>query len=192
MQIVLPGINGSGGLWLDIMKIICGKMPDHPASNMCDLMCHRAPYTPQLGFKERKYIDVQNRGFDFPEEMRFFEQIDVLEFLKSCTVDYDVMICSDGIEHLTFYQGCEMLALMRMHSSIQIIFTPLGDYMISEEGHPDNHRCGWTPELLPNYLSVVLPYFHPTLNVGAFFAVDCSEVEKQRIFNAIKSKYVKD
>lgn len=192
MQIVLPGINGSGELWLDIMKIICGDMPNHPASNICDLMCHRMPYTPLLGFKERTYVDIQDRGFDFPEERANFIQMDVLEFLSSCGVDYDLMVCSDGLEHLIVEDGQRLINYMEMHSTMQAVFTPLGEYMISEEDHPDNHRSGWTPEMLPNYLSIVLPDFHPALGTGAFFAVNCSDEEKQRIYNEIKNKYVKD
>jgi len=189
MQIEIPEIHGSGELWLEIMRVICGDTPNHPASNMCDLMCHRAPYTPLLGFKERTYVDIQNREFDFPEEKGYFTHMDVFEFMKVCGVDYDLMICSDGIEHLTKEQGEELLWWMDIHSDKQVIFTPLGEYMLTEDKHPDSHRSGWTPELLPDYLSIVFPDFHPTLGVGAFFAVNCSGIEKERILHEIKNKY---
>lgn len=191
MQIILEGVTGSGELWLDIMKIICGNKPTHPASNMCDIMCHRAPYTPLLGFAERTYIDIQDRGFDFPEEKNNFICMDAIAYLMDCPVDYDVIICSDGIEHLTINQGERLLQLMRLNSEMQVIFTPLGDYMVDVgmNNNPDSHLSGWTPGMLPDYLSIVFPNFHESLNIGAFFAVNCSIEEKQKIFKEIKSKY---
>jgi len=189
MQIVLPGINGSGELWLDIMKIICG---DTSHKSMIDLGCHKAPYTPLLGFKERVYVDIQGRLLDDPNEQKYFIQDDVLGFLYYIKKRYDVAIASDFIEHVSVEKGYEFLAIARLQSKKQIIFTPLGEYMISDDDHPDSHRSGWTPEMLPIYLSIVLPDFHPILGIGAFFAVNCSDEEKQRIINEIKNKYVKD
>jgi hypothetical protein len=138
---------------------------------------------------ERTYVDIQYRGFDFPDELVNFRQMDVLEFLPSCIDDYDLMLCSDGLEHLTIEKGQTLIYYMGLCSTMQVIFTPLGEYMISEDEHPDSHRSGWTPAMLPEYLSIVFPDFHPTLGVGAFFAVNCSNEEKQRIINEIKNKY---
>lgn len=189
MQIVLLGINGSGELWLEIMKIICG---DTSGKSMVDLGCHKAPYTPLLGFKERTYVDIQGRLLDDPNEQKYFTQDDALEFLYYIKNGYDVAIASDFIEHISVERGYEFLAIARLQSKKQIIFTPLGEYMISTDDHPDSHRSGWIPEMLQAYLSIVLPDFHPALGIGAFFAVNCSDEEKQRISNEIKSKYVKD
>jgi len=191
MQIILEGLEGSGEIWLDIMRIICGDCVNHPASSMCDLMCHRMPYTPQLEFKERTYVDIQDRGFDFPEERKHFQHMDVFDFLRLCTCGYDVMICSDGLEHLSFDQGKEFIRLIELHSDKQVIFTPLGDHMVGvgDLNNPDTHRSGWVPDMLPDYLSIVLPKFHPELDIGAFFAVNCSGLEKHRIYNEIKTKY---
>jgi hypothetical protein len=81
---------------------------------------------------------------------------------------------------------------MKAKSNKQIIFTPLGAYMVDEGStHPDSHKSGWTPDMLFGWLSIVLPNFHPTLNTGAFFAVQCDEEEKERIVNEIKNKYDK-
>src|SRR6187402_1555191 len=141
MQIVLPGITGSGELWLDIMKIICGTEHDHPFSSMCDLMCHKAPYTPRLGFAYRTYVDIQDRELEYEWQRPYFKNMDVFDFLRnSCNIKYDVMICSDGIEHLYFDKGTELLSLMEEHSNKQIIFTPLGPYMLSEDDNPDSHK----------------------------------------------------
>src|ERR1700748_2090427 len=142
MQIIIEELEGSGELWLEIMRIICGDTPNDPASSMCDLMCHRMPYTPLLGFKERTYVDIQDRGFDFPEERCNFRHMDVFIFLGECEVDYDLMICSDGVEHLTLEQGKELLHWMGVHSEKQVIFTPLGDHMVGvgDLNSPDTHR----------------------------------------------------
>jgi len=186
MQITLEGINGSGELWVDIMKIICG---DTAKQSMVDLGCHLAPYTPLLGFRERTYVDVQDRPLDHADEKKWLVQSDVVDFLKSTNNFYDTAIASDLIEHLSKERGKEMLTLMEYRSHKQIIFTPLGAWMISEDKHPDSHLSGWIPEMLPDYVSIVLPDFHPTLTVGAFFSFNCSGIEKERIINEIKIKY---
>ena len=96
MILEFPNVEGSGELYLDVMRAICG---DTAGKSMVDLMCHKAPYTPQLGFKERTYVDIQFRGMDFKEEIDRFIECDVLEFLSTNKKKYDVAICSDGIEH---------------------------------------------------------------------------------------------
>lgn len=186
MQITLEGINGSGELWLDIMKIICG---DTSKQSMIDLGCFHAPHSPLLGFRERTYVDIQDRSFDHADEKKWFVQGDVVDFLKSTNNFYDTAIASDLIEHLSQERGKELLTLMVYRANKQIIFTPLGAWMLSENKHPDSHLSGWIPEMLPDYVSIVLPDFHPTLTVGAFFSVNCSDEEKQRIYNEIKIKY---
>jgi hypothetical protein len=201
MVITLNGIEGSGELWLDIMRIICGDTPRKKYSSMCDLMCHRIPYTPKLGFWDRVFVDIQDRELDFPnEKLLNFVQMDAIDFLKQNTAHYDVAICSDGIEHLTPMDGRELLWWMQNQSDKQVVFTPLGEYMVGvgPSDSPDSHRSGWLPDMMPDYLSIVLPNFHSSLNVGAFFAVNCKDTieyeaveEKQRIFNEIKNKYVK-
>lgn len=186
MQIALEGINGSGELWLDIMKIICG---DTSKQSMVDLGCFHAPHSPLLGFRERTYVDIQDRSFDHADEKKWFVQGDVVDFLKSTNNFYDTAIASDLIEHLSQQRGKELLTLMEYRSNKQIIFTPLGPWMLSEDNNPDSHLSGWIPEMLPDFISIVLPDFHPTLTVGAFFAFNSSAIEKERIINEIKIKY---
>lgn len=191
MQIVLEGINGSGELWLDIMKIICG---DTSKQSMIDLGCHRAPFTSQLGFWYRTYVDIQDRPLDYPEEQKFFVKFDAIRYLDICEEYFDVAIASDFIEHLQVDKGMQLLKEMEEGADKQIIFTPLGEYMVDRGStdNPDAHRSGWTPEMLPEYLSIVIPDFHPRLNIGAFFATKCSNEEKERIINEIKAKYDKN
>lgn len=188
MRIDLPNLVGSGELYLDIMRIICG---DTSEMSMVDLGCHKAPYTSQLGFKYRRYVDALPRPLDNPEEQQYFIQDDMLEYLQWNRFITDVAISSDSIEHLTIDSGYELITLMIMRSKKQIIFTPTGETMMNIflDNDYDTHKSGWTPEMLPTWLAIVLPNFHPTMDVGAWFAVNCEPKEMERIYNTIKSKY---
>lgn len=181
MRIEYPGVAGNGEIYLDVMRAICGDTKD---KSMIDLMCYHAPYTPLLGFKERTYVDIQNRGLDHQEEEQYFKEIDVLEYLSNpiCPF-YDVSICSDGIEHLESAHAIFLLKKMYMYSSKQVLFTPLGEWMIIAEKHPDNHRSGWTPEILesimPNHFAyIVFPDFHKAMNTGAFFFWHIKDIQQ--------------
>jgi hypothetical protein len=186
MQIVLDGLVGSGELWIDIMKIICG---DTSGKSMVDLGCHKAPYTPLLGFKERIYVDIQDRPMDDKEEQKYFVLSDMICFLKNTDKIFDVVISSDSIEHLRFEQVIDFLHLMLAKSKKQIIFTPLGPLSHSDDPHPDSHKSWWWSGDFPEWNHIVIPNFHPELRCGAFFAYNCSDEEKQRIHNEIKIKY---
>ena len=189
MQITLDGLQGSGRVYIDVMKIICNVMH---GQSMIDLGAHRAPYTPMLGFTDKTYVDIQDRPLDFADEQKWFVQSDVIEYMQKVDRRFDVSIASDLIEHLSEDDGRKLLQLMEFKSDKQIIFTPLGPYMISEDDNPDSHRSGWFPKMLPEYLSIVLPDFHPSLNKGAFFSVRGSGEEMQRIADEIKLKYDKN
>ena len=185
MKLECPGITGDGDIYLKVLKVICG---DTGGKYMADLMCHRAPYTPLLGFKDRLYVDVQDRGLDHKGEQRYFIKSDIWEFLvDNSDLRCDVMICSDGIEHLRKQAGFDLLFTMKLMSKKQIIFTPLGEYMISDDDNPDSHRSGWMPDDFPDWATIVFPDFHPTLNTGAFFAFHCENIEQdfERVKNEI-------
>lgn len=166
-----PNVTGSGEIWLDVVMAICGDTKD---KSMVDLMCHHAPYTSQLGFKERRYIDVLDRGLDNKEEEKYFIKMDVFDFLDSCLYrdQFDVMICSDGIEHLTKEQGHELLHGMWLYSNKQIIFTPTGDHNLTKDNNPDTHKSSWNPEDFDAASCVIInfPNFHSSIKLGAFFA----------------------
>lgn len=190
MQLTIPGVQGDGEVYLDILKGICG---DTAGKSMIDLMCHHAPYTPQLGFDKRTYVDIQDRGLDHKEEQQYFIQEDVIRYLYgNPKPKADVMICSDGIEHLPKATAWDIVLTMRQQSKKSIIFTPLGDCSISEGGHPDEHKSGWLPEefLDMGYATIVFPNFHPSLNTGAFFAWHSVYIEKdyERVINELINK----
>jgi len=188
MQIVLPGIHGSGELWLDIVKTICA---DTSGKYMIDLGCHKAPYTPLLGFKYRQYVDIQERPLDHESEQKYFFKFDVVDYVKRMPKSDATIIASDVIEHLTKEEGMTFYEMIWFKAKEFVIFTPYGDCMINigNPDSPDTHRSGWLPEDLEGSYSIVFPDFHPTLGIGAFFAFNNDEGNGEQILNSIKQKY---
>jgi hypothetical protein len=188
MKLEFPGIVGSGELYLRVMKAICG---DTQGRSMLDLMCHRAPYTPLLGFRHRNYVDIQDRGFDHKEEYPFFIKADVFDYLMNTGAIFDVAICSDGIEHLTRADGVQLLIWMKERSMKQVLFTPFGELMLTNDSHPDSHQSGWLPDHISIYMPdqfayIVFPDFHPALNAGAFFFWHTKDIEQD--FERVKNE----
>lgn len=161
---------GSGALWVDVVKDI---LKGQPKESLLDLMCHRAPHTPMLGFDSVTFVDIQYRGLDFAlRDNDVFIQQDAIEFLEKCET-FDTIICSDGIEHFNKRDGMYLLALISQKSKSSVIFTPYGDYMVDEGStHPDTHKSGWTETDFEKmgYSCIIFPNFHPELNKGAIFA----------------------
>ena len=171
---------GSGALWVDVVSNILANVPKE---NLIDLMCHRAPHTPMLGFENITFVDIQNRGLDFPlRDSDLFIEQDVIKFLENQQPSrltakeftrYTTIICSDGIEHLSKRDGLYLLALIQQKSKSSVIFTPYGDYMVDENStHPDTHKSGWTEKNFEKmgFSCIIFPNFHPELNKGAIFA----------------------
>lgn len=177
--------TGNGVIYLQVLKAICG---DTTEKNFADLGCHTAPYTPQLGFKNRTYVDIQERGLDFKDEEIFFVKEDIIKFLEQGN-HYDVLISSDSIEHFNKVDGMKIISLMQKYSDKQIIFTPLGAYNITQDDNPDSHRSGWYPKDLNGWASIVFNNFHPSLKTGAFFSWNCSNIgtDFQRVTNELKN-----
>lgn len=186
MQLTFENIEGSGEIYLDVMRAICGDTSD---KTMADLMCFHSPHNSQLGFKESTYVDVQDRPLDNAGQQHLFVNMDVIDFLKKGN-HFDVTMCSDGLEHLTTYKGRTLVNLMERNSDKQIIFTPLGEYMMTKDKHPDSHRSGWYPEYFQDWATIVFPHFHPTLNIGAFFAYHCEDIKQdfKMVSNELKNK----
>lgn len=185
-----PNVHGSGIIYMDVLRALCG---DTTNKTMIDLMSNKAPYTSQLGFKERTYMDILPRKLDNPNEQQFFIQQDVFDIDFINGKMYNVSICSDGIEHLTKENGKRLLYIMNLISVKQILFTPLGDYMVDTQStDPEGHHSGWLPKDVPEYDCLVFPEWHPTLNIGSFFffklGVLNHEEEFKRIVNELKQK----
>lgn len=143
--------------------------PGVKSKTMIDLCCCNARMTRQMPFKEKTYVDALD-CWDIPGEMDRFVQADVLGDDPVLQRQYDVAICSDGIEHLKKPEGHRLIERMRSISQKQVLFTPLGDYLVDEnDPDPKGHKSGWFPEDVPEFASIVFPVYHPTLNIGAFF-----------------------
>jgi len=187
MQLTFDNIQGSGELYLKVMKSILG---DTQGKSMADLGCNQAPYTCQLGFEKRVYIDILPRTLDDANEQQYFIQADVLEFLNDNKVNqFDVTIASDFCEHLTPMGGTKLLNLMELSSKKQVLFTPLGSYLVNDDDDPEGHHSGWTPEIVSDYASIIFPNWHPQLNIGAFFFWKCDDLENdfKRVCNELKN-----
>lgn len=164
---------GSLELWLEVVQGIIGGPTE--GLSLLDLCCNECTGTSRMRWKWHAGVDVVN--WPTRSSLSLFYQLDALEFLQDRThmgvAPYDVCICSDGIEHLTKAQGLQLLTEMERVASLNIIFTPLGDYLVEPEStHPDVHRSGWNPEELEalGWTTIVYPHWHATLGVGAFFA----------------------
>lgn len=174
MILTFPNIAGDNELHLRILEAICGPTA---GQSMVDLCCYHAPTTPKLGFTERTYVDIQDRGLDNVNEQQYFVKADVFAFLNAAD-RFDVSICIDGIEHFSKAWGYKLLELMTMASDKQIIFTPLGEYMVDPTSeHPDTHKSGWQP--MDGYANIVIPNYHPALNRGALYFFKCPNLEQE-------------
>ena len=181
MQITIDQ-EGSGELYLKIMKAICGETE---GNTMLDIGAHKAPYTPQLGFSHRTYVDIQDREMDFKEEKKYFHKVDAVRFLKRGNY-FDTIIASDFLEHLKPQKGRVLIYLMEKYSRKQIIFTPLGDHEVNQDGHPDSHHSGWNPDYFSGWASIVMPGFHKSLGIGAFFTWHCDNIQED--FKRVKQE----
>lgn len=182
--------EGNGEVHLDVLKAICGNTSN---KSMIDLCCGFAPQTRQLGFKDRFYIDVFER--DLKEENENFLARDIFWLMDSMfPLKMDCCFMLDAIEHFKRDDAYKILRWMNDTFALQIIFTPLGDYLIEkkETNNPDSHKSGWLSKEFEDmgWHTIVFPNFHPTLNIGAFFAFKCnnSESEFERIINELNKK----
>ncbi len=168
--------TGSLELWLKVVREIIGQPTE--TLSLLDLCCNECTATASLKWDHHVAVDV----VDWPTRKRvdsFFLR-DAVAFLAdegglSGYGDgrFDVCICSDGIEHLTKQNGLKLLTEVPRVARLSILFTPLGPYMLDPTAtHPDAHKSAWLPEELEalGWQTKSFPAWHPTLNVGAFFA----------------------
>jgi hypothetical protein len=184
--------EGNGEVQLDVLKSICGNTD---GKSMIDIGSGFCPNTRKLGFTEKLYIDIVER--DIVEEKPFFRKCNILVFIQS--VEYlekiDVSISLDNIEHFYKDDAIKILNWMVKNTKKQIIFTPLGDYIKTSEAdntNPDTHKSGWLPKDFEDmgWATIVFKNFHPKLNLGAFFAFKCSNINDEftRVINELNNK----
>ncbi len=168
--------EGSAGLMLDVINAI---LEEPGGMTICDLMACEGSITSQLKVGKKVYVDIQKRPIkNFEKDKDIFVNMDSIEFLMNTGMGFSAMLCLDGIEHLSKDRGNMMLHLMKQKSRIQIVFTPLGDFLVDKNtADPDAHKSGWLPEEFESDGWAVLsfPNFHPVHGVGAFFAFHVKE-----------------
>lgn len=191
MTITFPEINGCDEVYLDTLNALIGDKRD----SFLDIGCNKAPFTPRLGFKERKYIDILPRELDHKDEQQYFEQADAIDYLENLKRTYSVTFSLDQIEHVTKEYGHWQIAEMESYSHKQIFFTPTEGWMLTsdDDDNPESHRSVWTPEDIKRIESVqiIFPKYHPTLKIGAWFFMFCNSKlnrEFERITNELKTK----
>lgn len=175
--------HGSFPLYEKVIKAIIGNTIDE--QTLIDLCSCEATVTRNLEFKDKVYVDALD-CWNIPGQMHRFVQADVLGNHKCFNKHYTVANCSDGIEHLSKEDGFRLVERMKAISDKQILFTPLGEYMV-EVGNPDPkcHKSGWWPKDFDGFAAIVAPNYHPTLNVGAFWVWRCDNIEAD--FERVKS-----
>lgn len=188
MRIDFPGVEGTIEVYMDVMRAICRPTLRR---SMADLMSCTAPNTPRLGFSIRRYFDVIDRKLDHPGEQPFFTKVNVLELPTS--LSFDVAMCLDGIEHLTYDDGRKLIDIMERIADKQILFTPLTDLfgMAKDENlDPEAHRSLWKPEDFPEYASIVFPDYHKIWHGGAFFVfrTPSTKYDFDRVVKELKTK----
>ena len=184
MKITLKN-KGSYELFDEIIKSIIGD--EITNQTFIDLCSCEATATRNLPFKEKTYVDALD-CWNIPGQMHNFIQADVLGDHACFNKKYDVANCSDGIEHLSREDGFRLVERMKKISSKQILFTPLGEYMV-EVGNPDPkcHKSGWYPEDFEGFASIVFPNWHPALGIGAFWVWRSDNLQEE--FERLKSLF---
>lgn len=183
--------EGNGEVHLDVLKSICG---DTSNKFLCDLCCGEAPQTRKLGFRTKHFVDIVKRDLgedncNFLQNMAEFHLYNLAGFAR-----YDVITFLDAVEHFKKNIGYLLLDAIDNMAKLKIVFTPLGDYIIEtiETDNPDSHKSGWLPKEFEDmgWSTIVFPNFHPTLNIGAFFAIKCDNLESEfeRIINELNKK----
>ena len=182
MKIIIND-HGSYPLYESIIQAIIG--PNIHEQSLIDLCSCEATVTRKLPFQEKTYVDVLD-CWDIPGQMDRFVQTDVLGDHEIFNKHYDVANCSDGIEHLIKDDGIRLVERMKTISDKQILFTPLGNYLV-EVGNPDPkcHKSGWYPDDFEGFAAIIAPKYHPTLGIGAFWVWKCENIEAD--FQRVKS-----
>jgi len=159
-------IIGSSDLYISKLYVIIGTPED---KTLLDLCCGEMPHTRSLKFKSHFGVDIldwPNRPKEIP-----FEQADLR--IWEPKQHYDIAILSDGIEHFSKIEGRNIIKRMESWAALPIIFAPIGNYEIAPNAvDPHSHKCGWTAEEFQQlgWQTTDYPNWHPTLNLGAFFA----------------------
>jgi hypothetical protein len=183
MQLELQDF-GSYPFAMKIYNAIMGT--DLSEQTLIDICCGDAQITHYLNFKEKTYVDILDT-WDIKDKGRFV-QSGALDDHEVFNEHYSVAFCADGIEHLIKEDGYKLIQRMKQISDKQVFFVPLGDYIVDKNSHdPLAHKSGWWPEDFSGFATIVCPKYHEVLNLGAFYAWCCKDIESdfQRVKNII-------
>lgn len=172
--ITLDGKHGADGTYHATLSLLCGRGIN--AKSMIDLCCNEATHTRRLPFREKVYVDILPRLIG--PEQSMFVQADVLAEHAVFNRHYDVSLCLDGIEHVTKEQGHKLIERMKKISDRQVLFTPLHPWMMEPNNpSPESHKSLWGPADLPDWGHIVIPEYHKSLGIGAFFFWNCPNLD---------------
>lgn len=170
-------IDKEGGF--DLCRAVMTAIVGRPMQELTliDLCSCEATVTRNLPFREKTYVDVGD--WDIPEQMDRYIKADVLGDHPCFDKRYDVATCLDGIEHFTKENGFKLIERMKKISDVQILFTPLGDYLVGfgDQNDPNTHKSGWLPEDFKGFGVIVAKNFHKTLGIGAFWAWNSPDIK---------------
>lgn len=163
-------MSGSHELWLSVVNRILG---DSPRILMIDVCCGACAVTRKLDFSHVHACDVLPRSSEFPEGWGFTKS-DAYEFLIGRRdKSVDLVVCSDGLEHLTKGAGRFLFFEMCRVGRIAVIFTPTGDTTFNPKAaNPHTHKSSWGQGDFSEFgwETEHFPDWHPTLGWGAIFA----------------------
>lgn len=188
LSLTLPELHGDGDIYRNMLGWIIGPT----RNSLIDLCCCHAPNTAQMKFKKRVYVDVVQRGLDVESENAHFVLTDVLGEHPIFEDHYEVSTCLDGIEHLPKEAGTRLIERMQKISDKQVLFTPLDPWCMGvDDPSPESHKSVWTPEDTPGWASIVMPKYHETLNIGAWFFWSCANIEEdfRRVEALVQGRY---
>lgn len=189
MEITVHG-QGTHEIYSKILSAIVGENTSD--MTMIDLCCCYAPFTRDLNFASKVFVDVMERGIT--PDLGVFYLADVLGDHEAISNrEYDVCFAMDAIEHFNKKDGYKLLERMDFLAKNKVVlFTPLGDLMVSDdEDDPDTHKSGWLPEDLPGYAKIICPEWHEeAYGKGAFFFWKTDNIEQD--FCRAKKKLEQD
>ncbi len=161
---------GSGELEVAAIKAILG---DTSEDVLIDLCCGEVAALRHVRFLSSVHVDIT----DLPNRPRSlsFVKTDVLGGHPIFNSKYGIVTCLDGIEHLTKPDGHRLIERMESLAPVCLIFTPLGDMWLGEEGNQDPmvHKSGWMPADFcehQGWTTLAFPNWHLGWKFGGLFA----------------------
>jgi hypothetical protein len=161
--------TGNLRVYQDVLKRVIVKSTSR--FNLLDLCCGETNHIRGLPWKSVTCVDVINWPARIKEAQ--FIHGDAAEYVKTLKSRcFDMVICSDGIEHFPRLAGEAFLAEMERVGNFCFIFTPLGPFgnVDASSTDPHIHKSAWFPADFETrgWQTDTHPNWHGA--AGAFFA----------------------